>query len=152
MRDHRDVILSLACEEGWRRGVEVGLGSGKLFARLVAAGIDMVGVDLGRRADRRERLLEIADNASAPCLLILQPSTAAAALVQDGWADFVFIDAGHSYGAVTADIAAWRPKVRHGGWLGGHDYHPAHPGVMRAVDEAIGIVETLPYAVWARPC
>lgn len=154
MHDHRDVIRRLAEERGWRRGIEVGLGSGQLFARLVAAGLEMIGVDLGRRADRRERLLEIADGAKAPCLVILRPSVEAAPMVQDGWADFAFIDAGHSYGAVKADITAWLPKVRAGGWFGGHDYHSAHPGVIRAVDEVFGKrVEVLPYWIWTvRPC
>ena len=64
------------------------------------------------------------------------PSTQAAQYVEDGWADFIFIDAAHSYLAVKADIAAWLPKLKAGGWFGGHDYHPKFPGVMRAVDEA----------------
>lgn len=52
--------------------------------------------------------------------------------------DFVFIDADHSYAGVRADIIAWRPLVRAGGWLCGHDYstEPAKQGeVKRAVDE-----------------
>ena len=56
--------------------------------------------------------------------------------------DFAFIDAEHTYDAVTADIAAWLPKLRPGGLLCGHDYsipgeRSAHgwPGVVRAVDE-----------------
>lgn len=50
--------------------------------------------------------------------------------------DFVFLDADHSYVAMVADLWAWRPKVRPGGLLCGHDYEPRFPGVVRAVDEA----------------
>ena len=54
--------------------------------------------------------------------------------------DYVFIDGIHTYDAVKQDITAWLPKVRPGGWIGGHDYEnlPRFPGVARAVDEVIG--------------
>lgn len=62
-------------------------------------------------------------------------STAMAAEVAPASLDFVFIDAEHSAEAVTADIAAWRPTVKPGGFLSGHDYnHPNFPGVRQAVD------------------
>lgn len=35
--------------------------------------------------------------------------------------DFAFIDGDHRYEAVLADLRAWWPKVRPGGWLFGHD-------------------------------
>lgn len=136
---------ALALENGWRRGVEVGLGTGLLFARLLRLGIDMIGVDLGRRSDRRAEVEKLGGNVH------WMPSVEAANLVPDGWADFVFIDAGHSYQAAKADIAAWALKVRDGGWLGGHDYHPKFPGVIRAVDERFE-VDLLPGHIWARKC
>lgn len=64
-------------------------------------------------------------------------STEAAMYVPDASLDLVFIDAEHSEAAVAADIAAWLPKVRPGGWIGGHDYmNPRHPGVEAAVQNA----------------
>jgi predicted O-methyltransferase YrrM len=54
--------------------------------------------------------------------------------------DFVFLDADHSYEGCKADIAAWAPRIKPGGWLGGHDYaNAAFPkfGVTQAVDEFI---------------
>jgi len=128
-------MIGLAKEHGWRRGVELGLGQGRLLRRFLDAGIEMVGVDLGRRADRRASLEAIAGKYSG-CRLLLMPTAEAAAHVADGWADFVFIDAGHSFEAVRSDVANWRSKVRPGGWFGGHDYHAKFPGVVRAVDEA----------------
>lgn len=154
MRDHRDVMVALARKHGWRRGVELGLGSGMLFRRLLAEGIEMIGVDIGARADRRRLQEEIAREYAGQCRVLWLSTAEAAGRVEDGWADFVFIDAAHSYPAVKSDIALWRPKVRTGGWFGGHDYHSSHGGVIRAVDEAFpGRVEILPHWVWAvEPC
>ncbi len=53
--------------------------------------------------------------------------------VADNSLDFVFIDALHTYEAVTEDITAWYPKVRSGGLFAGHDYH--WEGVQKAVEE-----------------
>jgi hypothetical protein len=47
--------------------------------------------------------------------------------------DFVFIDAAHDYENVKADLEAWYPKVKKGGFIGGHDY-PGYDGVVRAVN------------------
>ncbi len=61
--------------------------------------------------------------------------------------DLCYIDGDHSYEAVMLDIAACRPLVRPGGYLGGHDYgeflggvDPGGdcPGVARAVHELLG--------------
>ena len=61
-------------------------------------------------------------------------SVSAAKMYPDRSLDFVFIDAGHDYGSVMADLVAWTPKVKVGGVIAGHDYE-WHEGVMRAVDE-----------------
>ena len=54
---------------------------------------------------------------------------------EDESLDVVFIDLTHTYEAVKADIAAWAPKVKKGGFIAGDDYHPNWPEVMKAVDE-----------------
>lgn len=54
----------------------------------------------------------------------------------DGSLDFVWLDAGHDYASVRSDIAAWLPKVKPGGLLGGDDW--PMDGVARAVREALG--------------
>ncbi len=73
-----------------------------------------------------------------PRLTLLEKrSLEAAAWLEPASLDFVFIDAGHSYDEVRADIAAWRTRLKPGGWITGHDYDAAKfPGVVRAVDEA----------------
>jgi hypothetical protein len=97
---------------------------------------------------------------------IQKSSLDAAADVPDGTLDLVFIDAQHDYRSTSADIAAWRPKVKSGGILCGHDceirvdpdnrpilleagdsdtckiagvpFLEVHPGSVLAVDEAFG--------------
>lgn len=59
---------------------------------------------------------------------------------KDGELDFVFIDGNHSYEFVKEDIKLWKPKIKRGGWLTGHDYADDiwdKRGVKRAVDELI---------------
>lgn len=65
-------------------------------------------------------------------------SVSAAKCVRDETLDYAFIDAGHGYDDVRQDIAAWSPKVRHGGILAGHDYTRRFRGVVKAVNEAFG--------------
>jgi hypothetical protein len=145
LRDHRDTMEALARENGWQRGVELGLGHGFLFARFLALGIDMIGVDLGLRPERRRSVEALGGTVH------WMATADAAALVTDGWADFVFVDAAHSYRAVKADITGWLPKVRYGGWFGGHDYHAKFPGVIQAVNEAFGDgIDLLSGHIWAR--
>lgn len=67
------------------------------------------------------------------------PSTEAAKLYPDKSLDFVFIDAGHDYDNVRADIRAWRTKIKAGGILAGDDFD--FGDVKRAVIEAFSQFE-----------
>eukprot|EP00913_Durusdinium_trenchii_P021733 g20419.t1 len=53
--------------------------------------------------------------------------------VADESLDIVFLDARHDYEAVLDDVAAWKPKVREGGILSGHDFSWMFPTVAMAV-------------------
>ncbi len=46
----------------------------------------------------------------------------AAERFRDGVLDAVYIDGDHDEKNVRADVAAWRPKLKPGGLLMGHDY------------------------------
>lgn len=46
-------------------------------------------------------------------------------------ADLVFIDASHDALSVAADVRAWLPKVKPGGWLAGHDAN--YEGVQKGL-------------------
>jgi len=50
-------------------------------------------------------------------------SADAAKLFADGSVDFCFIDADHSYNGFKRDLEGWFPKIKSGGWIGGHDYN-----------------------------
>jgi predicted O-methyltransferase YrrM len=66
------------------------------------------------------------------------PSVEASKEFSNGFFDLVFIDAGHSFEQVQADIKAWLPKVKKGGIIAGHDYSVDWPGVIQAVNEKFG--------------
>ena len=61
------------------------------------------------------------------------PSVEAAKQFKDGELAFCYIDAGHSYEDVSADLAAFGPKVHYNSVMAGHDI--ARPGVKQAVTE-----------------
>jgi predicted O-methyltransferase YrrM len=87
-------------------------------------------------------------------VILRRASPAAAALVPDDL-DFVFIDGDHLYEPCLADLEAWWPKVRSGGWLFGHDIDNPAPkyadwGVRQAVEEFAGRLG-LPFDVYPFP-
>ena len=71
-------------------------------------------------------------------LLIIADSLAASQLFSDASIDWVHLDARHDYCSVKADIRAWLPKVKPGGWLSGDDYDEIKwPDVVKAVGELL---------------
>lgn len=68
---------------------------------------------------------------AAQVAVIRQPSTMAAKYFNSHSVEYVWIDAAHDYNSVSADLAAWWPKVTRE--MGGHDY--GFPGVKKAVQE-----------------
>ena len=77
----------------------------------------------------RTRLGQFGDRSK----MIKDFSVNAATQFPDGYLDFVFIDALHTYEAVKADMKAWWRVVRTDGFFCGHDYR--WPGVGDAVNE-----------------
>jgi hypothetical protein len=59
----------------------------------------------------------------------------AAAQLAPQEADIVFLDAGHNYDELQADLKAWLPHVAANGFICGHDYSDSFPGVIQAVQE-----------------
>lgn len=72
----------------------------------------------------------------------MMDSLSAAQQVPD--VDMVFIDGGHAYEEVLADIRAWKPRARQ--LLCGHDYQMA--GVARAVNEELGPPAQVVGSIW----
>lgn len=53
-------------------------------------------------------------------------STKASFLFKDYFFDLVYIDAGHSFDDIVGDINHWKNKIKKGGFIAGHDYHPLY--------------------------
>lgn len=62
-------------------------------------------------------------------------------IFDDGFFDFLYVDACHAYDTCKADLNHWFPKVKSGGILAGHDYfnHTStyEFGVVEAVNEFV---------------
>jgi cephalosporin hydroxylase len=70
--------------------------------------------------------------------LIIADSLTAARLFANASVDWVHLDARHDYAGVTADIQAWLPKIKPGGWISGDDYAELKwPEVVQAVSDLL---------------
>lgn len=68
---------------------------------------------------------------------------------EDNQYDFVYIDGDHSGENVARDIKHYFPKVKPGGYIGGHDYNHGHwPEVCDAVDSVFPKVEQFYDTSW----
>ena len=79
----------------------------------------------------RDRFLMQRAPLNARSRIMIEPTGPAARHIENGSLDFVFVDADHSTEGVSEDIEAWRPKIRPGGWMIGHDFN------MRSVRDAV---------------
>jgi predicted O-methyltransferase YrrM len=71
----------------------------------------------------------------------------AAKYFNDEEIDVIFVDGGHSYEVVKADILAWLPKMKKGGIMAGHDFN-AWQGVNKAVQEIFGTPHKVENDCW----
>lgn len=62
--------------------------------------------------------------------------------------DFVYIDGLHTYEQVKKDILNYLPKIRKGGFIGGHDYHPNWKGVSDAINELLVVERVFSDTSW----
>jgi predicted O-methyltransferase YrrM len=149
---HRQTFVEFVTAQGWTLGAELGVDKGILYRMLLeqCPDLTLLGVDLFPNMDRSRRAFQLSEAIPDRAQLYAGFTAEASRTVLDGSLDFVFIDADHSYDSVKDDIARWAPKVRTGGWVGGHDYHPRKwPGVVKAVDEAFGrSVHQMPGTIW----
>jgi len=93
-------------------------------------------------------LMEAFANGKGRYEVIQSDSVDAAFLYKNEFFDFVFIDAAHDYASVKADILAWLPKIKKGGYIMGHDYG-MFDGVKKAVDEIFENIEIDSDYFWA---
>jgi hypothetical protein len=164
-----------------KRGAEIGVAAAELSSHLLRVFSDLtlhlvdpwctfredhpyrLSGDRRARMDR-DQVCEIFHEAMRNVAFageraVVHKSTSAEAAVEipDRSLDFVFIDADHTYAAVTHDLEAWFPKIRSGGIFAGHDFGARRDkkgiwGVAKATQEfaaAKGLTIHLPGAtVW----
>lgn len=129
--------------------VEVGSYLGRSTASIVETAeknnIKIVSVDLWELnaklfesyGSRVPKLKEFRKNVPSAKIIQLESLTAAQCFRPKSLSG-VFLDADHSYEAVKADIEAWLPLIKNGGWIAGHDYCFGWRGVKKAVKECFG--------------
>lgn len=77
--------------------------------------------------DNRAMACAVADFYAGRAVVAATDSLSASILYGSACFDMVFIDGGHWREQVEADLSAWWPLVKPGGWIGGHDYNV--PGI-----------------------
>lgn len=127
-----------------------GMGSkGKIYAIDTWEGSDFVGDDTNWMAKQQDVFAKFKENTKQFTNIEIDRcrSVEAATHYQDKTFDAFFIDMGHTYEDVKADIEAWLPKTKM--IICGHDYMPnTWQGVIEAVDEKFGKPDGLAGTVW----
>jgi hypothetical protein len=138
-RDHLPILCRVL---GFTEGAEIGVWKGAYSALCceTAPSLHMRCVDpwtpypewkdgkhLSDPEKAERQMLEALEEATAAlagkrATILRGFSVDVAATVPDGSLDFVYLDGNHGYAAVSADLAAWVPKVRSGGIVAGHDF------------------------------
>jgi len=150
-----DVVEALIKGNLWTRGAELGVFKGETFFHLLDAcpTLTLIGVDrwertVGPKQDRETGFASYADHPmeayasevsmravryGSRAVIIRGDTVMAARSIADVSLDFVFVDASHDTESVKADVRSWRPKIRGGGLLIGHDIN--WPSVRRALTQ-----------------
>lgn len=154
MKRRWDWLADLTMRHGFTRGAELGVKEGRMTQFLLQYNpmLELIAVDLwaerpeaaerkggetyedwdfGKiRSEFNQRVVDFVDR-----LTVCNMSTDEAAGQVSDALDFVFIDAEHSYEGVSRDIERWRPLVRSGGLIAGHDFNHKWPMVQKAVTD-----------------
>ena len=97
-----------------------------------------IGLLVNKKSERRfrRRLRPWIENGRVVVVKMESTLAAEALLGEHGPVfDLIFIDAAHDYKSVRMDIKAWRPLVKPGGILAGHDFN--WEGVRNAVEDLV---------------
>ena len=141
--------------------LEVGVYKGEAMKQFMDSGKfrRYFGVDFwsGDYADPNPRFLECIPDAEGQfdevakwypnVVKMKMTSKEAAGYFHDNLFDFIYIDANHTYEFAKEDLDLWWPKVKCGGYFGGHDYNMAD-SVGRAVNEKFGHGGMFPDSSW----
>ena len=94
-----------------------------------------------------ECLVAAMDSTQKPWKFVGLDSAVAAKTFEDDFFDFIYIDAGHDYASVSADLQAWWPKLKPGGLFAGHDYLDGKTKKKPRTDATLEEVKTFTYGV-----
>jgi hypothetical protein len=145
----RSEITELFNKRGYKRGVEVGVCTGRFSETICRHNpqAEVFGVDdydvielrtaRDRTKDEQEQLYQEALNRLSKYnyKLIRKTSVEASLDFANDSIDFVYIDGGHTFEDVMLDVILWGRKVRKGGIISGHDYYNfANGGIIPAVN------------------
>lgn len=93
-------------------------------------------VSVAYQNDIKSQAVEYLKHYSKQVEFIFDVSTVACLSIPDGL-DFVYIDDGHDYKSVSNDLNCYYPKVKKGGFIGGHDYEPLKHTSVNSVYDAV---------------
>lgn len=120
--------IELICIDTWTGNV---FGDGKLgdSFSLFKGNLEAQGITVDRYGDTSERNPHIVG--------VVQDSQSAASIFDDESLQFVYLDGAHGYENVVREIELYLPKIKRGGYLGGHDF--PDDNVNRAVRDTLGL-------------
>lgn len=106
------------------------------------SGSKLAGYTQGRFDQAFKKAIEVIKNDRDRVKIHRKKSLDIVGKFEDHSLDLVFIDGDHSYQGVSDDIKAWLPKIKFGGYIGGHDFdEPRFSGVREAVEENFNMDE-----------
>ena len=74
-------------------------------------------------------------------------SSEASTIFDSGFFDFVYVDGSHDYYNANNDMVCWLPKIKEGGYMGGHDW--GIKDVQKAiVDNDLEIIKVFSDTSW----
>ena len=127
-------------ELGFKIGAEVGVLKGEWSENLFKniPDLEMYCIDKWQNyegtamwsQERLDRYIQSARKrlGNYNCTIIEKWSMDAVKDIKDGYLDFVYIDANHTFQYVVNDVAEWEKKVRKGGIVSGHDFFTKYRG------------------------
>lgn len=140
----REELVDLFAELGFKQGVEVGTRKGDfakcLITRIPNLHLTCVDPWMAYDGSTQERMdgyykLALENLKGLKITIIRKPSLEVVDKVKDEILDFVYIDGDHSFDMAVRDIIHWSKKVRKGGIIAAHDYHPfVGADVIKAID------------------
>lgn len=147
-------------EVGLNCGVEVGTKKGE-YAKILCeanSNLCLYCVDpwiaySGITQERQDRRYAVAVETLQPYNVGIIKKTSMEAVndFENGSLDFVYIDGNHRFEYAMMDLLHWPPKVRRGGIVAMHDYHPMGQDVTMTIEAYTRAKDIRPWYVTREP-